>query len=63
MELRGVKLIDILKLIENKKVSIIEVFNYFSSRSKKYNKSLNAYITILDSGSQVPISFKDNRQL
>lgn len=60
MELRAVKLIDILKLIESKKISSIEVFNYFSNRSKKYNKLLNAYVTILGEGSQVPISFKDN---
>ena len=60
MELRGLKLIDLLKSIEQKKISSIEVFNYFSNRSKKYNKLLNAYITILDSGSHVPISFKDN---
>ncbi|MDP3974563.1 MAG: amidase family protein [bacterium] len=60
MELRGLKLIDILKLIESKKVSSKEVFNYFSNRSKKYNKLLNAYITILESGSGVPISYKDN---
>lgn len=60
MELRGLKLIDILKLIESKKVSSKEVFIYFSNRSKKYNKLLNAYITILESGSGIPISYKDN---
>ena len=60
MELRGLKIIDLLKLIEQKKISSIEVFNYFLTRSKKYNKLLNAYVTLSQSGTNFPISFKDN---
>lgn len=60
MELRGLKLIDLLKLIEQKKISSNEVFNYFLNRSKKYNKLLNAYVTLSQSEANFPISFKDN---
>lgn len=48
MDLFGKSVTELVQLIKDKKVSSKEVFDYFAKRSKKYNKNLNAYITLLD---------------
>jgi len=60
MELKGKKLIELISLINSKQLSATEVFNYFLKRSNKYNKQLNAYLTICDNQTGIPIAFKDN---
>ena len=48
MDLFGTSITQLRELIQSKKVSPNEVWEYFAKRSKKYNKELNVYITLLD---------------
>jgi len=65
--LLGKSVTEILALIENKKISSKEVIDYFLKRIEKYNKKINAYLTINKSYKtdkldkiKVPIAIKDN---
>jgi aspartyl-tRNA(Asn)/glutamyl-tRNA(Gln) amidotransferase subunit A len=65
--LLGKSVTEILALIKNKKISSKEVIDYFLKRIEKYNKKLNAYLTINKSYKadkldkiKVPIAIKDN---
>jgi aspartyl-tRNA(Asn)/glutamyl-tRNA(Gln) amidotransferase subunit A len=65
--LLGKSVTEILALIKNKKISSKEVIDYFLKRIEKYNKKLNAYLTVNKSYKadkskkiKVPIAVKDN---
>jgi aspartyl-tRNA(Asn)/glutamyl-tRNA(Gln) amidotransferase subunit A len=65
--LLGKSVTEILALIKNKKISSKEVIDYFLKRIEKYNKKINAYLTINKSYKtdkldkiKVPIAIKDN---
>ncbi len=70
MEIFGKSLTELKALLDEKKISAKEVFSYFSSRGKKYNEDLNAYLTFIDDkpkGSDpslalfgLPLAVKDN---
>lgn len=65
----GKSLLQLKKDIEQKKVSSLEVNEYFLKRIDKYNKVLNAFVTInngktdsqpIYSDNEVPVAVKDN---
>lgn len=63
----GKSLVELIKLINQKKISSKELYSYFLKRIKKYNPKLNAFITVVDEGkktdslnSGIPIAVKDN---
>jgi len=65
--LLGKSVTEIFALIKNKKISSKEVIDYFLKRIEKYNKKLNAYLTVNRSyksdGSdkiEMPVAVKDN---
>lgn len=69
MKLHELSLIELLDLIEKKKISSLEVNNYFSKRIERYNKKLNVYLTVPDETHRsskegtlkgVGLAFKDN---
>lgn len=68
MELFGKSLVQLKELLDTKKISSKELFSYFSSRGKKYNDDLNAYLTDIEyeennsNGplSGLPLAVKDN---
>lgn len=67
MDLFGKSLTELKTLIAEKKVSAKEVWEYFASRSKKYNTDLNAYLTFIDTPNEkvgelagLPLAIKDN---
>ncbi len=66
MDLFGKSLKEIISLIETKKVTSKEVFDYFAKRSATHNEKLNAYTTLIDTDSNngemagVPLAIKDN---
>jgi len=62
MKLLGLSLLELKNLIETKRISSKEVFEYFLKRIKKYNAKLNGYLTICDyknNSSSLPIAVKD----
>lgn len=59
MSLLGSSLSDILERLEKKEFSPLELFDYFLTRSKKYNARLNAYLTFGEEAG-IPIAVKDN---
>ncbi|GIW62968.1 MAG: glutamyl-tRNA(Gln) amidotransferase subunit A [Patescibacteria group bacterium] len=61
-DILGLGLLELKKLIEEKKISYKEVFDYFIARIKKHNPKLNAYITVCDKQNEdkLPIAVKDN---
>lgn len=67
-ELLGKSIIELKKLLKERKISQEELYNYFLERIQKYNPALNAYLTTVsgmekkDDGlfSGIPISVKDN---
>ena len=67
MDIFGKSLTELKKLIGEKKISAKEVFDYFDARGKKYNDSLNAYLTFVHEPnaevgelSGLPLAVKDN---
>jgi len=48
MNIFGKSITELQQLIKAKKISPTEVWEYFAKRSKKYNKKLNAYVTLLE---------------
>lgn len=68
MTLLGKSLKQLLELLEKKEFSSQELIKYFSARVKKYNKSLNSYLTLVEEPqgiakgelAGVPLAFKDN---
>lgn len=68
MSLLGKSLTQLLELLKQKKISGKEVYDYFLTRSKKYNPLLNSYVTFSPKSWEstrgnllsIPIAFKDN---
>jgi len=70
MDIFGKSITQLRELIKDKKLSKQEVWEYFAKRSTKYNKKLNAYVTLLDKTqkgsdpylgfSGIPLAIKDN---
>lgn len=67
MELHKQSLVQLLSLINEKKVSSKEVFEHFLAKAKKYNPTLNAFVTLVDSHKTkkgllngLPLAVKDN---
>ncbi len=68
MDIFGKSLVELIDLVKTKKLSSKEVFDYFASRSKKYNSELNAYVTLVEEGNNhadgnlagIPLAIKDN---
>ncbi len=68
MNLLGKSLTQLQSLLKSKEVTPSELTSYFTERSKRYNKDLNAYLTFADkevSSSRgelagIPLSIKDN---
>jgi len=64
----GKTITEIRKLIDTKEITSDEVFSFFTSRIKKYNATLNAFLTVQDvrtntTGgplSGIPLAVKDN---
>ena len=56
MDLLGKSLSELLNLLKAKKISSQELFDYFSSRIKKYDGDLNCYITTLNKAGNYPVS-------
>jgi aspartyl-tRNA(Asn)/glutamyl-tRNA(Gln) amidotransferase subunit A len=66
-DILGKSVVELLDLLEKKKISSAELFQYFLRRIKKYNPKLNAFITILNDvqlinqlDRKVPVAVKDN---
>lgn len=60
MDLLGKSLLELKELVNKNKVSYKEVNKYFLNRIKKYNDTLNAYLTICEEGDEgLPIAIKD----
>ena len=62
MKLLGLTLLELKNLLEAKKISSKEIFEYFLKRIKKYNQKLNGYLTVCDykdNLSGLPIAIKD----
>ncbi|HLD26603.1 MAG TPA: Asp-tRNA(Asn)/Glu-tRNA(Gln) amidotransferase subunit GatA [Patescibacteria group bacterium] len=70
MNLLGKSAVELIELLKKKTLSHRELHAYFSARIRKYNPTLNAYITIFDSLSEdsmlqkplygIPLAIKDN---
>lgn len=69
MKLLGLTLLELKSLVETKKISSKELFEYFLKRIKKYNPKLNGYLTVCDYPRNniaagrlvgIPIAVKDN---
>lgn len=69
MKLLGLTLLELKNLLETKKISSKEIFEYFLKRIKKYNHKLNGYLTVCDYPKKInltgrlagiPITVKDN---
>ncbi len=68
MKLLGKSITELLELLKNKEISEQDLFNYFVKREKKYNSSLNAFLSLEERPKQakkgvlsgLPIAFKDN---
>jgi len=68
MSLLGKSVTQLRKLIEAKELSKSELVDYFKKRIKKYNSSLNAYLTVNEKESEdktgslngIPLAVKDN---
>lgn len=61
MNILGKSLLQLRRLIENKEVSEQEINKYFLSRVKKYNKTVNAYVTVCENVRRgIPLAVKDN---
>ena len=61
MDILGKSITELKSLLSSKKISETELRKYFLKRIKKYNKNLNAYLTIVDSDQKgIPIAVKDN---
>ncbi len=60
MDILGKSLLELKKLVEQKKISEKELNYYFLKRIKKYNKELNAYVTVCEENKEgMPIAIKD----
>lgn len=59
MNLLGKSLTELQELVKKKEITTKELYDYFLTRSKKYNDSLNAYLTY-GSESGFPLAVKDN---
>ncbi len=59
MNLLGKSVIELKRLIEKKEISVKEVSDYFAKRIQKYNKKINAFLTVNECKS-FPIAVKDN---
>lgn len=63
MNIAGKSYLELLELLNSKKISTGELHSYFLKRTKKYNKELNVFITLPDkegSEGEMPIAYKDN---
>jgi Asp-tRNA(Asn)/Glu-tRNA(Gln) amidotransferase A subunit family amidase len=68
MDILGKSLVELIDLVNTKKISSKEVYEYFLKRSKKYNPELNVYMTMVDTYKSnekndlagLPIAVKDN---
>ncbi|MCX7881352.1 MAG: aspartyl/glutamyl-tRNA amidotransferase subunit A [Patescibacteria group bacterium] len=61
MNLLGKTVLEIKSLIEKKKISYNELWEFFLKRIKKYNPRLNVFLTIVDKKTnKIPIAVKDN---
>lgn len=70
MKLLGKTVVELRELLEKKEISGKELFDYFHKRIRKYNSSLNAFLTFSDFDylnnrsegnlSGIPLSVKDN---
>lgn len=66
MDIFGKSITELQKLIQSKKLSRKEVWEYFAKRSTKYGKDLNIYITLLEKNAKgsdtygMPLAIKDN---
>ncbi len=63
MDILGKSYLQLLELLNNKKLSTKELHNYFNDRVKKYNKTLNAFLNLTEvspSEGQMPLAYKDN---
>lgn len=68
----GKSVVELIQLLKKKKISEEELFNYFLARIKKYNKQINAFLTIPEYHrfvktlkrpeklAGIPIAIKDN---
>lgn len=67
-EILGSSIVKLKQLLEDKKISQEELYNYFSERIRKYNPGLNAYLTTVSGFEKIqegffagiPVSVKDN---
>lgn len=59
MNVLGKSLVELQDLVSKKELTTSELHDYFLTRSKKYNDSLNAYLTYA-SESGFPLAVKDN---
>ncbi|MDH7476610.1 MAG: amidase family protein [Microgenomates group bacterium] len=63
MNITGYTLLEIIKLVKKRQITIPEVTSFFYNRIKKFNQRLNAFITVLDYQQikpGIPIAVKDN---
>jgi len=62
MEILGKSIVELRKLLSEKKISSSELFGYFRKRIEKYNPKLNAFLTTVEKSNSngVPIAVKDN---
>jgi len=63
MSLLGKSYIALLQLLKEKKISTKEVHEYFVKRTKKYNKEINAFLTLSEESGEegeMPMVYKDN---
>jgi len=63
IDLLGFSLLKLKKLLEEKELKASEIWEYFYQRIKKYNPSLNAFLTVIDYkkvNNYLPITVKDN---
>ena len=64
MDILGKSAVQLIDLINTKKISKKEIFDYFIARINKYNPELNAYLTVtedfVETDLGLPIAIKDN---
>ncbi|OGK19520.1 glutaminyl-tRNA synthase (glutamine-hydrolyzing) subunit A [Candidatus Roizmanbacteria bacterium RIFCSPLOWO2_12_FULL_40_12] len=59
----GKSYVELLGLLNSKKISTKELHEYFSKREKKYNKELNVFLTLAENPGvegEMPLAYKDN---
>lgn len=63
MDILGKSYLELLDLLNAKKISTKELHEYFSKRAKKYNEKINAFVTLTDdegNDGEMPMAYKDN---